>query len=232
MDARLLDKRLLRGPAGGSFQVPSFEMPQPAPPPLDDPEAYQVQPGPVGARALAIGGPGPMPAAPAPAPAATIAQPDAAKPPATGSQWTPERKAFAKKINETARRYKQAVEGRRAQRQALSQYSKLKHQLEGAAGTLQDLNNMETTYPDIYSPDSPALMALQKSKIGHFEKVQRLRQQLNQMAQQLNKQYGMPIGKHGGLEDEDRIASQGDDQFDEEIRQGYIDAIVTQPPGY
>jgi hypothetical protein len=211
-----MDARLLTGQEETRFrEIPDLsQQPQ-----LTNPNEYlPVQPGP--ALALAQQAQSSMPmrqGAPSPATAPS-------------SQWTPERKAFADKIHATARAYKQAVEGRRLQRQEKSAYGKLKHQLDASAGTLADLKSMEDTYQDIYTPDSPATMALQRQQMHHFEKVQRLRQELNRKAQQLNKQFGMKLGKHGGLEDEDSLAEAGDAQFDDEIRQGYIDALTTQPP--
>jgi hypothetical protein len=215
MDARLLDPEAYR------VKTQPFPMPTAPAAPLNDPTAYQVEPGPTGAQWLAHADPAPMPTAASPA--ETMAQP-AASPPMDP------RRAFRKKVNETARAYKQSVEARRAQRKALSAYSKLKGQLESSAGTLSDLNTMETSYPEVYAPDSPATMALQKHKITHFEKAQRLREQLNKQAQQLHQQFGLPLGKNGGLAEEDNLADAGDAQFDDEIKQGYIEALMSQPP--
>lgn len=224
MDARFLDPayRVQTQP----FAVPT--MPEPAPPALNDPTAFQVQPGPVGAQALAAQAPD-MPAtpeaAPAASPAQTMAQPAAASSP---SQWTPERKAFADKANAAGRNYRRAVEARRAQRKQVGDYQKLKSQLEASAGNLADLKHMQDTYTDVYTPDSPATMAMQKQQIHHFEKVQRLRDQLTQKAQQLNKQFGLKLDKNGGLDENGLDA--GDQQFDDFMKEGYMDALMAQPP--
>jgi len=225
MDASLL----LRKPDALQFQTQPFAMPTapaPAPAPLNDPEAYQVQPGPVGAQALAAQAP-PEPATPPQAPAAALAQPAQAP---VASKWTPERKAFADKVNATARRYRATVEARRAQRQALSGYTKLHNQLEGAAGSLQDLKEMEDTYKDIYTQDSPATLAIQKQQAQHFQKVQRLRDELVKRAAALNKQFGIPLEKNGTLKNVDQYLEQGDSQFDTEAKDVLLDALTTPPP--
>jgi hypothetical protein len=229
MDASLL----LRKPDALKFETQPFAMPtapEPSPAPLNDPEAYQVQPGPVGAQLLAANPPpAAMPATPPPAagPAAALAQPQA---PPVASKWTPERKAFADKVNATARRYRATVEARRTQRQAISAYSKLHNQLEGAAGSLKDLQEMESTYKDIYTPDSPATLAIQKQQAQHFQKVQRLRDELIKRAAALNKQFGIPLEKNGTLQNVDQYLESSDNQFDSEAKDVLMDAYTTPPP--
>lgn len=226
MDARYLDPAY-------RVQTQPFEVPTASPPPLNDPTAFQVQPGPVGAQALGQQPPE-LPATPPPvqpgaaSPAAAMAG-AATEAPAPASKWTPERKAFANRVNQTARNYRKAVEQRRTIRKERSAYGKLKSQLETSAGTLSDLKSMEDTYKDIYTPDSPATLAIQRQQASHFEKVQRLREQLAQKAQALNKQYGFKLNKQGGLADEDGL-DEGDQEFDEMMREGYMDGALAQPP--
>lgn len=180
---------------------------------MTDPRAFQVQPGPVGAQVLAQ----------PPAPQA-LAQPVAESP------WTDERKAFAAQANAAGRNYQKAVEQRRALRQGQRDYSKIKNQLDASASSLSDLKHMQDTYKDIYTPDSPATMALTKQQIHHFEKVQRLREQLTQKAQHLNQRFGLKLDKHGGLADES-MGDDGNDEFDRMIQEGHTDAMMAQPPG-
>lgn len=89
---------------------------------------------------------------------------------------------------------------------------------------------MQDTYKDIYTPDSPATMGLMKQQAIHFQKVQRLREQLMQHAQMMSKKHGLKLGAHGGLEDEEGVDGEGDDEFDSMMRDGYMDALGAVPP--
>lgn len=219
----MMNARLLTGMEEERFKETPDLGPQPS---LTDPNGgLPVHAGPTleamqgGARALA------QPAA-ALMPTAATAQPPAAQ---TNSRWTPERKAFADKINQAARNYREAVDKRRTLRKDRSAYGKLRNQLEASAGHLADLKHMQDTYKDIYTPDSPATMALQKRQIEHFEKAQRLRDQLLKHAQMMSKKHGLKLGQHGGLEDEEG-ADEGDEEFDSMMQEGYMDALTSQPP--
>lgn len=219
-----MDARLLTGMEEERFREAPDLGPQPQ---LTNPNEFiPVQPGPVGAQALAA----PMPTAPArPSSAPTSASAIAQQGTAPTSRWTPDRKAFADRANAAGRRYQESVNKRRTLRKERGSYDKLRSQLEASAGKLSELKHLQDTYQDIYTPDSPATMGLQKRQIEHFEHVQRLREQLLQKAQLLNKRYGLKIGKDGGLDDEDG-GDTGDDEFDSMMDEGYMDALMAQPP--
>lgn len=218
MDARLL---------ASMDPQPFKEVPDLSPQPqLTNPESSMpVQPGPVGAKYLAE--PQPMPPMPSGPSAESLAAQSQYE---QSNGWTPERKAFAKKVNDTAKAYKAAVEGRRSKRGDEKGYSKIKGQLDAVAGSFADLDSMQKTYAEAYPEGSPAKMALQKQQAHYMEKMTRLRAELNHKAQLLHKKYGLPLGKNGGLQDEDSLDAQGDAQFDDEIRQGYTEALMAQPP--
>lgn len=190
--------------------------------PLTDPAAFKVNPGPVGARYLAEPTPQPAPAQPAAVPAGQPAD-----------YWTDERKAFAKKINETAKRYGQMVQSRRQKRSAMKEYSKLKSQLDKEASMYSDLKEMQTQYGALFGVDANGepnehALAIQRQQAKHLQAASRLRGEVAKKAQQLSKQFGLPVNDRGDLLDGDD--DQDDQQFDQTVSRGYMDALMYQPP--
>jgi hypothetical protein len=233
MDASLLTKRFDVPPSSAfELDLGRTPVPEPAPipagTPINDPNAFQVAPGPAGARALLPSQPSPSPRPPV-TPAAMMGTPPAAPPP-VDEKGSDGMLAFRRKINQSARAYRSAVDARRAQRKDKSGYEKLQTQLETSAGHLADLNAMEKKYPDVYGPDTPALQSLQREQMRHAEKLSRVRQELTKQAQVLSKKHGWKIGKDGGLEGLERIQDQSDREFDDNVvRPGFLDAAVMDP---
>lgn len=233
MDARLLNPEEYQVKAAPAS---SFQMPQAPPAPLNDPAAFQVHPGPVGAKYLAEpeapqAPPMAAPQSAAPPAAALAEQPQQAAP---SNPWTDERKKFAAKVNQTARQYGEMVKSRRLQRAGMKEYSKLKNQLDAAASKYADLQELEKQYPALYGQQeggepNPHAIALQRQQAKHLQEASRLRETLNSRAKDLSKRFGWALDKNGGLKDEDSLTDQGDQQFDDVIRRGYLDALSTQP---
>lgn len=205
---------LAAGP--GAAEAPSAPLA-----PLNDPAAFKMQPGPTGAKYL-----------PQEAPPVQPTQGPQQAPPAD-DYWTEERKAFARKIYNTASQYGKMVQQRRQKRSVAKEYNHLKSQLDKEAGTYTDLKNMQEEYGALYGVDAsgepnPHAIALQRQQAKHLQAITRLQAELRKKAQDANKKYGIPLDKSGGLMLDDDGAD--DQQFDRFVQQGAIDLSEYQAP--
>lgn len=208
-------------------------------------EEDQLTTGPAGARYLAMGAQGmadpstPGPAsmlAPRPAmpstPDPTSARPLAATPeqpaqPAKSPypEWmSPEQQKMFDKAKRASQNYRKAVEGRRLKRKQGNEYRKLYNQMEREVGMAEDLDKMQSTYPDLFPPDDPRTLGLVRTQAKHVEAAERLRTQLRQHLKKL----GVPIGDKDPLPDDPfQTGDEDDKQFDSMIQRGFIDSMMT-----
>lgn len=155
-----------------------------------------------------------------------MAQPSMAQPKAGQPEWmTPERRRMYEKAKQAAKNYRSAVETRRQKRKQSSEYSKLYHQMQAERGKVDQIENMMSTYKDLFRPDDPRTEGLIRKQMEHFESAERL---TNDLRRRLQK-YGVKIGPKDQLPEDPFGNDHGDEQFDQFIREGFNDALLADP---
>lgn len=196
------------------------------------PMAQPSQPAPSYASLLAESGQGaapqgqpPMPSAGAIAPSQAPAGQPAQRPRPWMPEWmTPERKAMYESSKRAADNYRSLVEARRAKRKMGREYDKMYNQLQQAMGAADDLEALQKTYPHMFPADDPRTMAMKRQQLHHFEKVQRLNEQIRGMLQK----HGVKIDGKKPLPENPFGASEEDDkQFDQQMYEGFADALTS-----
>lgn len=140
---------------------------------------------------------------------------------------TPERKRMYEKAKRAAQNYRMAVDARRQKRRQSSEYGKLYHQMQAERGKVDQIENMMTTYKDMFRPDDPRTEHMIRQQMQHFETAERL---TNDLRRRLQKQ-GIKLGPKDNLPEDPWGADGGDEQFDQFIMQGYNEALMTDPHG-
>jgi len=146
------------------------------------------------------------------------------KPRAGGPDWmTPERRAMYEKTKRAAQNYRKAVDSRRMRRKQAREYSKLYNDLNRHVGAMEDLENLQKTYPELYPPDDPRTLALVREQAKRFEQAERAKNELRSRLQK----YGVKIGPKDPLPEDPWGGDDGDEQFDRFIQSGFMDALTT-----
>lgn len=234
MNASVLTQRYKTAdPASFSLQPDQAEEIQPKMAPMDHPTAYLVGTQETGAQYFpnmprTVVPPNAPPTAPAqaapPSPAQTMAEPKQAKKPLPPG-WTEQRMKEADELNQMGRMYRERIDGRRAKRKEITQYDRTKHQLEGAASSIQDLRELKKSY----GKDDPHSLQIQQKIMTNLIKAERLHKELQSKAQSLNKIHKIPLGKDGFLEDYDAHLEEDDKGYDEEAMETLSEAYGRRP---
>lgn len=161
-----------------------------------------------------------------------ISQPVAARPEqaqqpmAGGPDWmTPERKRMYEKAKRAATNYRMAVDARRQKRKQSREYGTLYNQMQNERGKVDQIENMMTTYKDLFRPDDPRTESMIRQQMQHFETAERLKNDLRRRLQKA----GVKIGPKDTLPEDPWGGDDGDEQFDRFIMQGYNDALMSDP---
>ena len=188
-------------------------------PPAGGPAASLAPRGP--AQAMSTPDPTAQPLAASPAQPTQPAQP--AKSPYP--EWmSPEQQKMFDKAKRAAQNYRKAVDQRRTKRKQGNEYRKLYNQMEREVGMAEDLDKMQSTYPDLFPADDPRTLGLVRTQAKHVEAAERLRTQLRQHLKKL----GVPVGDKDPLpEDPFNTGDDEDKQFDSMIQRGFVDSMMT-----
>jgi hypothetical protein len=141
-------------------------------------------------------------------------------------EWmTPERKKMYERAKRAATNYRAAVDARRQKRKQSSEYGKLYNQMQAERGKVDQIENMMSTYKDMFRPDDPRTEHMIRQQMQHFETAERL---TNDLRRRLQKQ-GIKLGPKDNLPEDPWGGGGDDEQFDRFIMQGYNEALMSDP---